>query len=44
MIKYNLKNIPPKDFEKQIQEIRDEITPLFSKIVLDTLEILNDKK
>ena len=42
--KYNLKNILLKDLEKQIQEIRDEITPLFSEIILDTLEILNDKK
>jgi hypothetical protein len=44
VIKHNLKNTSYKDFEKQIQEIRDEITPLFSKIVLDTSEILNDKK
>lgn len=41
---YDLKdNFNQKTPEKQIQEIRDAITPLFSVIVLNTIKILNNK-
>ena len=41
---YDLKdNFNQKTPEKQIQEIRDAITPLFSVIVLNTIKILNNR-
>jgi len=40
---YNLKHSSVNNIDKQIQEIRDKITPLFSEIVLDTIKILNNK-
>ena len=42
-LKHNLINNSITDFDKKIQQIRNDITPLFSKIVLNTIEILSKK-
>ncbi len=41
-LKYDLPDNLPKDLEKKIQQIREDITPLFSKIALQTIEIFKD--
>ena len=42
-LKYDLPNNLPTDLEEKIQQIRDDITPLFSKITLETIEIFENK-
>ena len=42
-VNHDLKNNSITNLEEKIQQIRDDITPLFSKVVLKTIEILENK-
>tara|TARA_Y100001936_G_scaffold149484_1_gene145857 strand:+ start:19954 stop:20538 length:585 start_codon:yes stop_codon:yes gene_type:complete len=42
-LKYDLPDNLPVDLEEKIQLIRDNITPLFSKIALEVIEIFENK-
>ena len=42
-LKYDLPENLPVDLEEKIQLIRDNITPLFSRITLETIEIFENE-